>query len=94
MKHNRIPLTVIIIFLSLVISCEKTGVIKESDPISDVNFHYLQASNKFFISAYASSQYQGSNLDSLMILWQGLSSEDTSDTIHLFDYYIFSLFLI
>ncbi len=47
MKHNRLPLTVIIIFFSLVISCEKTGVIKESDPISDVNFHYLQASNKF-----------------------------------------------
>ena len=85
MKHNRIPLTTIIIFFSLVISCEKTGVIKESDPISDVNFHYLQASNKFFVSAYASSQYQGSNLDSLMILWQGVSSADTADTIRLFD---------
>ena len=85
MKNKRKRLTVILIFLSVMISCEKTGVIKESDPISDVHFHYLQASNKFFISAYASSQYQGSNLDSLMVLWQGVSSADTADTIRLFD---------
>ena len=85
MKNRRIPKSLIIILISLIISCEKSGVIEESYPISDVNFHYLQASNKLFISASASNRYQGNNLDSLMVLWNGISIADTADTIRLFD---------
>ena len=85
MKNRITPKNITIILISLIISCEKSGVIEDSYPISDVSFNYLQASNKFFISAYAANRYQGSNLDSLMVLWQGISASDTADTIRLFD---------
>ena len=85
MKNKITPKSLIIICISLIISCEKSGVTEESYPISDVSFNYLQASNKFFISAYASNRYQGNNLDSLMVLWQGVSASDVADTIRLFD---------
>ena len=51
MKNKITPKSLIIICISLIISCEKSGVTEESYPISDVSFNYLQASNKFFISA-------------------------------------------
>ena len=49
MKNKITPKSLIIICISLIISCEKSGVTEESYPISDVSFNYLQASNKFFI---------------------------------------------
>jgi hypothetical protein len=65
--------------------CEKSIPIVESTPISDVDFVFLQASNKLFVSATVSSGYQGGSLDSVMVLWQGISATNTGDTLRLFD---------
>ena len=65
--------------------CEKSIPIVESTPISDVDFSFLQASNKLFVSATVSSGYQGGSLDSVMVLWQGISATNTGDTLRLFD---------
>ena len=85
MKNKITPKSLIIICISLIISCEKSGVIEESYPISDVNFHYLQASNKLFVSAQSSKNYKGSDLDSVMVLWKGVKLSNTADTIGLLD---------
>ena len=77
---------VLIAFTFLIMcGCEKSIPIVESTPISDVDFAFLQASKKLFVSATVSSGYQGGSLDSVMVLWQGISATNTGDTLRLFD---------
>ena len=85
MKNSIVKLKFVILVLFWILGCEDSGVVKEVYPISDVNFHYLQASNKLFVSAQVSNNYKGSGLDSVMVLWKGVSSSNTADTIRLLD---------
>ena len=74
-----------IFVLSIIISCEKVETVTEPFPLSEIDFSFLQASNKLHISTKALKEYQGSLLDSIMVLWQGTSISNTADTIRLLD---------
>ena len=81
---SRFNVSIAFAFL-MMCGCEESIPIAESTPISDVDFSFLQASNKLFVSATVSSGYQGGSLDSVMVLWQGISATNTGDTLRLFD---------
>ena len=66
-------------------SCEKSTVPEDQYPITEIDFAFLQASNKLFISVRASSGYQGGSLDSVMVLWKGIGASNTADTLRLMD---------
>ena len=85
MKNSILKSKLVILVIFWIIGCEDSGEVKEVYPISNVNFHYLQASNKLFVSAQSSKNYKGSDLDSVMVLWKGVSSTNTADTIRLLD---------
>jgi len=77
------------LFLSLAIlliwSCESVTKPEDPFPISEIDFVFLQASNKLFISAKAKNGYQGGSIDSVMVLWRGTSASNTADTLKLVD---------
>ena len=77
--------TYITFFLSILISCEKVETVADPFPLSEIDFSFLQASNKLHISTKALKGYQGSSIDSIMVLWQGTSISNTADTIRLLD---------
>lgn len=81
---SRFNVSIAFAFL-MMCGCEESIPITESTPISDVDFAFLQASNKLFVSATVSSGYQGGSLDSVMVLWQGISATNIGDTLRLFD---------
>jgi len=86
MKHFFTNLKMLCAAVLLVIwSCESTTPPEVSFPISEIDFVFLQASNKLYVSAKSSSGYQGGSLDSVMVLWQGTSSSNTADTLRLLD---------
>ena len=51
MINSILKSKLVILLTLLILGCEESKVLKEVYPISDVNFHYLQASNKLFVSA-------------------------------------------
>ena len=51
----------------------------------DVNFNYLQGSNKLFVSAMVNNTYMNTSLDSVEVLWKGIDQQNTNDTLKLFD---------
>ena len=75
----------ITLFIILFMSCEKVEPVVDAYPLSEINFSFLQASNKLYISTKALKKYQSSSLDSIMVLWKGTSSSNTADTIKLID---------
>ena len=85
MINSVLKSKLVILLTLLILGCEESEVLKEVYPISDVNFHYLQASNKLFVSANLIKNYQGSSLDSVMVLWKGVKLSNTADTIGLLD---------
>ena len=66
-------------------SCEDTEIPQESDPLSNFNFAFLQASEKFYFSINASRSFNNSKLDSVVAVWMGTDSSSVPDTIKLFD---------
>ena len=70
----------IAIFSFLFISCEDPSTKKEPFPIADINFDYLQGSNKLFVSAQVNSAYMNSSLDSVEVLWKGVDQQNKNDT--------------
>ena len=79
------PLSSIIGLCLLFIGCEEPQSSKEPFPITDVNFDYLQGSNKLFVSAMVNNTYMNTSLDSVEVLWKGVDQQNTSDTLKLFD---------
>ena len=75
----------LILFIILFMSCDKVEPVVETYPLSEVEFSFLQASNKLYISTKALEKYQGSSLDSIMVLWQGTNISNTADTLKLID---------
>ena len=75
----------IAIFSFLFISCEDPSTKKEPFPIADINFDYLQGSNKLFVSAQVNSAYMNSSLDSVEVLWKGVDQQNKNDTLKLYD---------
>ncbi|MFQ6612647.1 MAG: hypothetical protein ACE5D2_06035 [Fidelibacterota bacterium] len=71
--------------LVVMMSCSKTAAVKETFPIGAVDFSFLQASNKIYVAASLRSSYKGRGLDSVMVLWQGLDSTATADTLRMND---------
>ena len=69
----------------LITSCEEPTSIVEPFPVSEINFDYLQGSDKLFISAKVSQRYMNSSLDSVEVLWNGISASNKNDTLRLFD---------
>ncbi len=66
-------------------SCVKVSPVEEPYPLGAAEFSYLQAANKLFVSVSAASSYKGNALDSVMVLWQGIDSTATADTLTLND---------
>ena len=66
-------------------SCEKTTPPVDPYPITEIDFAFLQASNKLFVSVRATAGYQGGSLDSVMVLWKGIDASNTADTLRLMD---------
>ena len=58
---------------------------QEPDPLSNFNFAFLQASEKFYFSINASRSFNNSKLDSVVAVWMGTDSSSVPDTIKLFD---------
>jgi len=76
----------IICLVLLAWSCDKVAQVVESYPLGSAQFSFLQASDKLFISVPAASNYKGSNLSSIKILWMGTDSTALSvDTLNLND---------
>ena len=69
----------------LIASCEEPTSVIEPFPVSEINFDYLQGSDKLFISAKVSQRYMNSSLDSVEVLWNGISASNTNDTLRLLD---------
>ena len=69
----------------LIVSCEEPTSIVEPFPVSEINFDYLQGSDKLFISAKVSQRYMNSSLDSVEVLWNGISASNKNDTLRLYD---------
>lgn len=82
-KMKNIYLIFSIFFL--ITSCEEPTSIVEPFPVSEINFDYLQGSDKLFISAKVSQRYMNSSLDSVEVLWNGISASNKNDTLRLFD---------
>jgi hypothetical protein len=78
------PVIVLLTF-AIIASCEKATNSAESYPISNIDFAFFQASNKLYVSAQALKGYQGTSLDSILVLWNGTSATNTADTIRLLD---------
>ena len=68
-----------------IISCEEPTSTSESFPISEISFDYLQGSDKLFITAKVSQRYMSSSLDSVEVLWNGISAGNANDTLRLYD---------
>ena len=79
------PFTFMITAILLVWSCESVKQSENLYPISEIDFSFLQASNKLFISAKVTNGYQGGTLDSVMVLWKGISIDTVADTLRLMD---------
>ena len=78
------PVIVLLTF-AFIASCEKVTNSTDPYPISNIDFAFFQASNKLYVSAEALNGYQGSSLDSILVLWNGTSASNTADTIRLLD---------
>ena len=76
---------VLIAAFMVVWSCEKSTPPVDLYPITEIDFAFLQASNKLFVSVGASAGYQGGSLDSVMVLWKGIGISNTADTLRLMD---------
>ena len=81
------PKLLILYVMSMILffSCEDTEIPQEPDPLSNFNFAFLQASEKFYFSINASRSFNNSKLDSVVAVWMGTDSSSVPDTIKLFD---------
>ncbi len=66
-------------------SCTKISPVEVSFPLGKIEFSFLQATNKLFVSIPAASGYKGSSLDTVMVLWMGADSMLTTDTLGMND---------
>ena len=81
-----VPKKLLLIAAFMVVwSCEKSTPPVDPYPITEIDFAFLQASNKLFVSVGASAGYQGGSLDSVMVLWKGIGMSNTADTLRLMD---------
>ena len=78
-------ITLYVMAMILFSSCEDTEISQEPDPLSNFNFAFLQASEKFYFSINASRSFNNSKLDSVVAVWMGTDSSSVPDTIKLFD---------
>ena len=81
------PKLLILYVMSMILffSCEDTEIPQEPDPLSNFNFAFLQASEKFYFSITTSRSFNNSKLDSVVAVWMGTDSSSVPDTIKLFD---------
>jgi len=85
MRLFLIKPVIVLLTFAFIASCEKATNSEESYPISNIDFAFFQASNKLYVSAQALKGYQGTSLDSILVLWNGTSATNTADTIRLLD---------
>ena len=85
MRLFLIKPVIVLLTFAFIASCEKVTNSEESYPISNIDFAFFQASNKLYVSAQALKGYQGTSLDSILVLWNGTSATNTADTIRLLD---------
>ena len=85
MRLFLIKPVIVLLTFAFIASCEKATNSAESYPISNIDFAFFQASNKLYVSAQALKGYQGTSLDSILVLWNGTSATNTADTIRLLD---------
>tara|TARA_X000001036_G_scaffold76483_1_gene67989 strand:+ start:2545 stop:3372 length:828 start_codon:yes stop_codon:yes gene_type:complete len=85
MKSRINKISFIFITSFLMFSCEEPSSIVEPFPINEINFDYLQGSDKLYISARVSQRYMNSSLDSVEVLWSGINAANANDTLKLFD---------
>ncbi len=84
--NNKLKNSYFILAVSILIfSCEDPSSKVEPFPITEINFDYLQGSNKLFISALVSQRYMNASLDSVEVLWNGISANNAYDTLRLYD---------
>lgn len=69
----------------LMLCCEDPTTVVEPFPISEINFDYLQGSDKLYLSARVNQRYMNSSLDSVEVLWSGVNTNNINDTIKLYD---------
>ena len=84
--RKLVPKKLLLIAAFMVVwSCEKSTPPVDPYPITEIDFAFLQASNKLFVSVGVSAGYQGGSLDSVMVLWKGVGMSNTADTLRLMD---------
>ena len=84
--RKLVPKKLLLIAAFMVVwSCEKSTPPLDPYPITEIDFAFLQASNKLFVSVRATAGYQGGSLDSVMVLWKGIDASNTADTLRLMD---------
>ena len=81
------PKLITLYFMAMILisTCQDTEILQEPDPLSNFNFAFLQASEKFYFSINASRSFNNSKLDSVFAVWMGTDSSSVPDTIKLFD---------
>ena len=81
------PKLITLYFMAMILisTCQDTEILQEPDPLSNFNFAFLQASEKFYFSITTSRSFNNSKLDSVVVVWMGTDSSSVPDTIKLFD---------
>lgn len=71
--------------LLLLAGCTKTTPQEEEFPLGEVQFAFLQAANKLYFAVPAAPSYSGGSLTGVNLLWWGVDSSSSADTLGLND---------
>ena len=77
-------ISVFALVVLLLWGCSKLPEAPESvDPLQNLQFEFLQYSNKLYFAAEVQPEYLGNSLDSVMVLWYGTQVNSLPDIISL-----------
>ena len=77
-------ISVFALVVLLLWGCSKLPEAPESvDPLQNLQFEFLQYSNKLYFAAEVQPEYLGNSLDSVMVLWYGTQTNSLPDRVSL-----------
>ena len=82
LRPMRIPVFTLVVLLLW--GCSKLpGATESVDPLQNLQFEFLQYSNKLYFATEVQPEYLGNSLDSVMVLWYGTQFNSLPDIISL-----------
>ena len=85
LRPMRIPTFTLILLLFW--GCSKLPESPESvDPVQNLQFEFLQYTNKLYFAAEVQPEHLGNSLDSVIVFWYGTQLSQTADNVQLNDF--------